>query len=97
MLLNHLSCFCKGVQYVAYDVVLMCRAAFEQLTEAAEVLLDHGATDVYSWTKKQAEQHAQQGPQPPPAQYSKHKVAQHAWQRYLCSAANECSAKWSAV
>jgi len=26
------------------------------LTEAAEVLLDHGQTNVYSWTKEQAQQ-----------------------------------------
>ena len=38
----------------------MCSAEFEQLTEAAEVLLDHGHTDIYSWTREQVQQHLSQ-------------------------------------
>lgn len=57
--------------------LLTCRALFDQLTEAAEVLLDHGETNVYSWTRQQAQQQAQQAKhqlKPPVAKRAKHEV-----------------------
>ena len=50
---------------------------FDQLTEAAEVLLDHGETNVYSWTRQQAQQQAQHAKHqltPPVAKRAKHEV-----------------------
>ena len=42
----------------------MCSVEFERLTEAAEVLLDHGHTDIYSWTREQVQQQLGQLDQP---------------------------------
>ncbi|KAL0041833.1 hypothetical protein WJX79_005958 [Trebouxia sp. C0005] len=54
-------------------------AAFERLTEAAEVLLDHGQNDVYSWTREQAQQQFRrvdnQQEQQPASQGSKSEAA----------------------
>lgn len=54
-------------------------AGFERLTEAAEVLLDHGQTNVYSWTREQAQRQFRhldnQQQQQPASQSSKSEAA----------------------
>ena len=50
--------------------VTPCRQSVDRLTEAAEVLLDHGHTDIYSWNRSQMQKHLARldatAQQPPP-------------------------------